>query len=226
MQLIFPHFLSFFMKIFFYLLYHPFAWAYDTVADIVSIGRWQKWINYISAYVQGSEVLELGHGPGHLQISLVLRGLTAFGLDASAQMGNLARRNFAHRFPGQDSAYPRLVRGRAEKLPFLSGQFETVVATFPTEYIFRSETLVEIHRVLHSSGKLVILLSAKITGRSLLDRLAFLLFRVTGQVLPDETDPALLLIPFHEAGFSTWVEWVNTPDGQLLFIQAVKPANK
>ena len=32
------------MRLFFRLLYHPFAWTYDGVASAVSMGRWKRWV--------------------------------------------------------------------------------------------------------------------------------------------------------------------------------------
>ena len=50
----------------YYLLYHHFAWTYDLVADIVSLGQWKDWVRTALPYLDGC-VLELGYGPGHLQ---------------------------------------------------------------------------------------------------------------------------------------------------------------
>src|SRR5512143_2186632 len=80
------------MRAVFYLLYHPFAFTYDLVAATVSLGRWKAWVFSILPYVEGTRLLELGHGPGHLQRILRDRGLASVGLDESAPMGNLARK--------------------------------------------------------------------------------------------------------------------------------------
>ncbi|HRJ76215.1 MAG TPA: hypothetical protein PLX90_09465, partial [Anaerolineales bacterium] len=72
-----------FMRIFFYLLYHPFAFAYDFVAAFVSFGQWKNWGRSILPFISGTHILELGHGPGHLQRFLLNANLTLFGLDES-----------------------------------------------------------------------------------------------------------------------------------------------
>ena len=56
-----------FLRFFFRHFYHEFAWTYDFVAAVVSIGRWNQWIDSALPFVQGRRVLEIGHGPGHLQ---------------------------------------------------------------------------------------------------------------------------------------------------------------
>ena len=119
-----------FLGLFFRLLYHPFAWTYDFVAAVVSLGRWQAWVQSVLPYLKG-RVLEIGHGPGHLQISLHAHGFLAVGLDESRQMSRQA----ASRLRRQ--GYPvNLARGVAQQLPFQNTSFDTIVATFPSEYIF------------------------------------------------------------------------------------------
>jgi ubiquinone/menaquinone biosynthesis C-methylase UbiE len=160
---------------FFQLLYHSFAWAYDLVATVVSLGRWESWVLQAQPFVSG-RVLEIGFGPGHLQMSLHAGGLEAFGLDESRQMSRQA----GHRL--RRKGYPvRLLRGMAQQIPFPDGAFDGVVTTFPSEYIFEAQTLAEIRRVLRPGGKLVIVPSAWITGKGLLERLAAGLFQATGQ---------------------------------------------
>ena len=160
---------------FFQLLYHSFAWAYDLVATVVSLGRWESWVLQAQPFVSG-RVLEIGFGPGHLQMSLHAGGLEAFGLDESRQMSRQA----GHRL--RRKGYPvRLLRGMAQQIPCPDGAFDSVVATFPSETIFEAQTLAEIRRVLRPGGKLVIVPSAWITGKGLLERLAAGLFQATGQ---------------------------------------------
>ena len=74
-----------FLRFFFHQLYHGFAWTYDFVAASVSIGRWRGWVLTALPYLEGPRVLELGHGPGHLQLALFESGLAPLGLDASRQ---------------------------------------------------------------------------------------------------------------------------------------------
>ena len=86
------------LRFFFHLLYHPFAFTYDWVAAIVSVGRWKDWVLSVIPFIEGTRILELGHGPGHLQRVLLSRDLVAVGLDESAAMGRLAQRNLRRFF--------------------------------------------------------------------------------------------------------------------------------
>ena len=181
-----------FLRFFFYLLYHPFAFAYDLVAATVSLGRWRDWVLSVLPFIEGTRILEIGHGPGHLQRVLLSRDLFAVGIDESAPMGRLAQKNLicnldSHTPASQpfDYAKIRLARGLAQSLPFPNQFFDTVVATFPTDYIFDRITLDETNRVLGPEGVFVILPGASILGRGIMDRLMALIFRVTGQTPPD-----------------------------------------
>ncbi|MEW6241946.1 MAG: class I SAM-dependent methyltransferase, partial [Chloroflexota bacterium] len=55
------------LRVFYHWLYHPFAWVYDFVAAVVSLGRWNEWIMTVMPLIEGTRILELGHGPGPLQ---------------------------------------------------------------------------------------------------------------------------------------------------------------
>lgn len=184
-----------FVRFFFTHFYTSLAWSYDIVAWLVSIGRWNDWVRSALPLAQDDPVLELGHGTGHLLAALSEQDRPAFGIDASRQMGRIARRRLQH--AGQRV---RLVRARAQALPFPAGTYGSVISTFPTEYIALPQSLAEARRVLRPGGRLVVLPLAEIQGRSLPDRFAAWLFRVTGQSgqLPENWEA-----PFEAAGFST-----------------------
>jgi ubiquinone/menaquinone biosynthesis C-methylase UbiE len=133
----------------FHHFYREFAWSYDAVAWAVSGGLWRRWALAALPLLEG-RTLELGFGPGHLQLALAPSARAA-GLDASPQMAAMAARRLRR------AGYPpRLARGLAQHLPFPDAAFDTVVATFPAEYILDPATHAEIRRVLAPSGRLVV----------------------------------------------------------------------
>ena len=185
-------------------------------------------------FIEGNRVLEIGHGPGHLQRALLSRGLVAVGIDESAQMGRLAKRNLARRsslrasrqslalspsHPRFDYTHINLASGLAQQLPFLNEAFDTIVATFPTEYITDVNTLVEVKRCLAHGGKFIVLPVAWPKSR-VLDWL----FRVTHQAPQEalEIVKSKLREPFVRAGFETEVRTLDVRSGILLIVLARK----
>lgn len=200
-----------FMRFFFNLLYHPFAFTYDLVAWVVSFGRWNDWVFSIVPFIKGTRILELGHGPGHLQRILLSRGLFAVALDESKQMGRLAK----HRLG--DSA--NLTRGLAQSLPYADETFESIVSTFPSEYIFDPRTLSEVRRVLRSRGRLIVLPAA--FPKNLFLRW---LYKVTGES-PSDINGFIqhrLQRPFVDANFHAEIETIEVKSSTLLFVIAEK----
>lgn len=220
------------LRFFFRLLYHQFAFTYDLVAATVSFNRWKDWIASILPFLRGKRILEIGHGPGHLQRALLSRGLVAVGIDESPQMGHLAKRNLIRGVPSPTPqlAYTQgnLTRGIAQHLPFSAETFDTVFATFPAEYIFDPGTLTEAQRVLAPGGRFVILPGAIITGRGMLDRLLAWVFRFTGQTPPDISK----IIHersreyFAQAGFQMKTHEVAVKSSLVFIILATKVQNE
>jgi ubiquinone/menaquinone biosynthesis C-methylase UbiE len=201
----------------FYLLYHQFAWTYDLVAAVVSLGRWKEWVGTALPYLSG-QVLEIGFGPGHLQASLIEKNISTFGLDESPQMVRQATK----RLRNKGVSY-HLIRGYAQNLPFPGETFNNVVATFPAEYIFDPQTLNEIRRVLLPGGQLVIIPTAWITGAGSLERLAAWVFRVSGEA-PGYPNlmAANVKARFVNSGFVATSEIVEKRGSQVLVIVAKK----
>ena len=200
-----------FMRVFFDLLYHPFAFTYDLVAAIVSFGRWNDWVLSAIPLIEGTRILELGHGSGHLQQALITRGLDSVAIDESASMGRIAKRRIG--------SPHKLIRALAQNTPFASESFDNVISTFPSEYIFDPQTLSEAHRVLKKEGRLVVLLSA--WPRNLL--LGWL-FKVTGQS-PTETYESIklkIIERLDSVNFKIDLQIVEVKSGNLLIVIAHK----
>jgi ubiquinone/menaquinone biosynthesis C-methylase UbiE len=220
------------LRIFFRLLYHQFAFAYDLVAATVSFGHWKNWILEVIPFIEGNRTLEIGHGPGHLHRVLLSRGLVAVAMDESTSMGRLAKRrldkqnlvswNKSHSDPStRHSGYAQtsLTRGLAQHLPFRDKSFDTVIATFPAEYITDPFTLSEVKRCLLDGGRFVVLPVAMPKNRLLL-----WLFKVTGQASSD----ALKIVqekleePFIKSEFDVETHALDVKSGTLIVIVAKK----
>jgi ubiquinone/menaquinone biosynthesis C-methylase UbiE len=224
------------LRFFFKLLYHQFAFAYDLVAATVSVGRWKDWVSSVLPFLAGTRILEIGFGPGHLQRLLLSRSLIAVGIDESSQMARLAKRNLSRGLVSGNvhapspashrSAYTQgnLTRGLGQALPFRDGSFDSIVATFPAEYITEPETLLEVKRCLSDGGRFIVLPVALQMGRGVLERAMSLLFRITRQAPVDPIDVVKgnLTEPFIEAGFEVEVQELEAGSSLLLVIVAKK----
>ena len=173
----------------FRLLYNEMAFTYDVVSRLVSLGQWRCWQRSVLQFLPPPEaglVLELAHGTGDLQFDLLQAGYRTIALDRSRSMGRLAQRKLAR--AGLRTA---LLRGEAGRLPIPSNSIATLVCTFPTSFILKPRTLIEIQRVLKRDASAVIVLSGLLTGGGLRRQLIRCLYRLTGQAYSESTDAEL-----------------------------------
>ncbi len=201
------------------LLYHQFAWSYDFVAAAVSAGQWKNWGLAILPDLRGPNVLELGHGPGHLQIALHQASVNTVGLDRSPQMSRKARRNLArHHVP------VKLVNAAAQSLPYPASHFHQVAATFPSDYIIDAVVLAEVYRVLVPGGKLLVVPVAWTSRVGLMRFAADAIFKALGQSRGLEDAYQGYLSRIAAAGFSVSLEQRTDGPNTVVVLQAVKPA--
>lgn len=208
-----------FLEFFFHHLYHGLAFTYDLVAWMVSFGHWIEWTKTVIPHIRGTRLLELGHGPGHLQRILRDLGLGAFGLDESSQMSRLARRRLLQ----SGYAHPNLTRGLGQALPFAAESFDSIVATFPAPYIAEAQTLSEARRVLRNGGRLIVLPAALPKNRILR-----WLYQVTGESPAEGADilKEKVIALLSRAGFEAHVESLDLKSSELLLILAQKTAEE
>jgi ubiquinone/menaquinone biosynthesis C-methylase UbiE len=203
------------MRFFFRLLYNEFAFTYDSVSTVVSVGQWRSWQRAALGRLRGKRVLEIAHGTGNLLLDLSALGFQPVGLDLSRAMGHLARRKLrAHGI-----SVP-LLRARVQQLPFASAAFPSLLSTFPTDFIIQPAALAEFERVLQPGGVLVCIPVAQITGLAWRDRAAEWLFRVTGESATNWFAP--LLGRFVEARLPARLEHVTLPRSRVTVIVAEK----
>ncbi len=162
------------------LLYNQLAFTYDLVSWAVSMGQWRSWQRAALPYLRGRHVLEVAHGTGNLLLDLVSLGFKPVGMDASRAMGRLARAKLRRTLGGPTLPLP-LVRGRVQALPFATHSFQSIVSTFPTDFVADPTAIAEFYRLLTPGGVFVCVPAAQITGGALGDRWAAWLFRVTGE---------------------------------------------
>jgi ubiquinone/menaquinone biosynthesis C-methylase UbiE len=206
------------VAIFFRLLYNEFYWFYDTVAAVVSGGKWNTWVYSIIELVDPVATLELGFGTGHLQTELLQQMHPVFGLDLSRFMTRKTKKRII-----KNGLRLLLMQADSRSVPLADNSFHQVICTFPSDYIFQPQTLSEIHRVLKHSGKLIILLAVQITGKTLKYKALNLLYRITGQS-PNFSEEALqsIVATFEHHSFQVQSSQICEDFYSLLFLTAVK----
>lgn len=160
----------------FHLLYHQLAWTYDAVSWLVSFGGWRAWQKAAIPYIQGHHILEIAHGPGHMQAEMQRLGLMVKGIDLSPQMAKMAKKRLI-----SQNLNVNLALAAAENLPFPASSFDSVIATFPTEFILAESTLGSVRHILRNEGRMVIVPQAEFTGNGIIYRFIEWLFVITGQ---------------------------------------------
>jgi SAM-dependent methyltransferase len=115
----------------------------DTFAGIT--GETVALLSEAAGIQRGSQVLEIGSGPGHVADMLVQAGASVTGVDFSSKMVEVAQ-----------SRYPEITfrQADAEQLPFEATSFDAVVANFVVHHLARPETVFrEVNRVLKPGGR-------------------------------------------------------------------------
>ena len=130
-------------------------------------------------------------------------------------MGKQVKRRLERR-----SLPSRLVRGKAQQLPFADCTFDQVVSTFPSEYLFLPQTLREIHRVLAPGGLLVVLPVAWIRPVSWAERWLAWLYTFTHQSPPREDLQwqSQRISLFQRAGFTVRTTIVDLETSEIFLI--------
>ncbi len=209
-----------FLKTAFFLLYHHFAFTYDLVAWLVSLGQWSAWRRSVIPFLVPGETLELAYGTGGLFLDLVRRGWNPAGIDLSPYMARLTAMRLKR---AQLSCL--ITQSQAQSLPFPSNTFTNVVATFPTNYIFDQTTLAEIHRVLLSTpdqlGSLIVVLQGHLDVSQPMRWFIAWLYHISGQ---QARPNGAILTPFRSAGFQARWEIVPLPKGKAMLVVAQKQA--
>jgi ubiquinone/menaquinone biosynthesis C-methylase UbiE len=197
-----------------HLLYDRLAWMFDFVSDWVSDGKWRAWGRCSLSHLRQGRVLELAHGPGHLLLALERAGRRPVGIDRSAQMGGQAARRL--RRAGVAAA---LVRCDAQALPFRTGSFDEVVATFPTDEILNFRTIDEVARVTSARGRLVVVAGAQLDGDRPDPHFRHWLSTMAGE---EGAWPARQESLFERAGFRARVECCSVDSSTVFLVVADK----
>lgn len=139
------------------LLYRNRA-LYWLASTIPFAGQWRVWQRLVLPRLRGRDVLEVGCGIGTLLADMVGAGYVCAAIDRSPWMVDATRAELRRR--GLPPRATPVLRAEVERLPFADASFDSVVSTFPTEYIADPAAWREFARVLRPGGRVIVVLGA------------------------------------------------------------------
>src|SRR6266487_4768179 len=128
-------------------------YLYRFASTVPFAGQWRVWQRLVLSRIRGDDVLELGCGLGDLLADMLEAGYHCRAVEHSPEMVSAARDTLRKRGVGDPST---VLQGSAQKLPFNNSSFNTVISTFPSEYIYDPDSIAEIERVLRPGGRLIV----------------------------------------------------------------------
>ena len=139
-------------------LYHN-RYLYRFASTIPFAGQWRAWQQLVLPRITGHDVLELGCGLGDLLADMAEAGHACHAVEESPEMVAAARETLQHRKLDKKAW---VIQGTAQRLPFSDQSFDSVVSTFPAEYIYDSDVIAEVERVLRPGGRLIVVEGASL----------------------------------------------------------------
>jgi ubiquinone/menaquinone biosynthesis C-methylase UbiE len=171
-------------------------------------------------------ILELGFGTGRVLRTLSAEKREIYGIDLSHQMTRITSRRLR-----ANNLQTNICQAIAQDLPFPNESFQSLIATFPSEYIFHQDTFKEAWRVLKTDGVFIIIPGvSQILGWKkrksligLLDEAASILCRLTGEAIgADEEWKKIFQKGLQEFGFKVDIELIQQKRAVILRIIARK----
>ena len=130
--------------------YTIIAGIYDLAVKFLPV--WKSWLKQALPHIQGPKVLEVSFGTGYLLTQYADRFET-HGVDYNEKLVSVARDNLK-----EQGIAVKLQRGDVESLPYDDETFDCVVNTMAfTAYPDGMKAMSELHRVLKTGGRLVLI---------------------------------------------------------------------
>ncbi len=134
-------------------------YLYRFASTVPFAGQWRVWQRLVLSRLHGHDVLELGCGLGDLLADMSEAGYACLAVEHSPQMAQAARETLQRRRLSKKAS---VIQGSSQQLPFSNASFDTVVSTFPSEYIYDPDTIAEVERVLRPGGRLIVVEGANL----------------------------------------------------------------
>jgi len=189
-----------FLRFAFHHFYNTFAWTYDVVSAAISLGHWREWTRSAIPYLRGTRILEIAFGTGNLQLDMRAAGFSPFGADLSPDMVRIA----AHKLSAA-GFQPRFAQASVLNLPYADESFDSLLLTFPPNFLASPRAVAEMGRVLAAGGRLIVVDNGQLRKPTVLSGLANLAFRFTGTASAHLD----LAEPLRSSGFDVTMVWAG-----------------
>jgi SAM-dependent methyltransferase len=147
-------------------------YLYRFASTVPFAGQWRKWQRLVLPRLRGHDVLELGCGLGDLLADMAEAGYRCHAIEQSPPMVAAARETLERR---NLSKKAWVIQGSAQHTPFSDASVDSVVSTFPSEYIYDPDAIAEVERVLRPGGRLIVVEGANLLPVGFLQPLLVLL---------------------------------------------------
>ncbi|HEY6287032.1 MAG TPA: class I SAM-dependent methyltransferase [Ktedonobacteraceae bacterium] len=134
-------------------------YLYRFASSVPFAGQWRVWQRLVLSRLHGYDVLELGCGLGDLLADMSEAGYMCYAVERSPQMVKATRETLRRRKLDKIAS---VIQGSAQHLPFSNDSFDTIVSTFPSEYIYDPDTIAEVERVLRPGGRFIVVEGANL----------------------------------------------------------------
>lgn len=134
-------------------------YLYRFASTVPFAGQWRIWQRLALPRIVGHDVLELGCGLGDLLADMLAANYNCYAVEQSPQMVAAARATLKRLSLGTQAT---VIQGSAQHVPFSDGSFDTIVSTFPSEYIYDPDTIAEVERILRPGGRLIVIEGANL----------------------------------------------------------------
>ena len=129
--------------------YTIFARTYDAVVKILPF--WKRWLKTTIPHIQGPRVLEVSFGTGYL-LTQYAANFETYGIDYNEKFVAMLQKKLAQKGISAD-----IRQADVQALPYEDEFFDSIVNTMAfTAYPDGIKAMSEMHRVLKTGGKLII----------------------------------------------------------------------
>jgi ubiquinone/menaquinone biosynthesis C-methylase UbiE len=176
------------------------------------MGDWYQWVFQIEKFLDlGDKILEVGIGTGKLIERLDEKNYFIIGIDRSKQMLRMIRSKI-------QSKNMNVCKADNLFLPFREYSFDKVLATFPSEYAFKNQFLLDVKRVLKSNGELIILMGVVFTQKGMMNKLYRNVYWISGQTKSKENfETSINAIFGDQTRFE--IQWMPHKNVEICFVK-------